>query len=619
MMLHGGFMVQDYFDERYLDCIYFTNKNLCGPRKSGKTSWLRAIMNYYSKEHPILFLDFSDCMVTSYDDFIRYLARKMASLYIEIIIPKINELTNICELENCLDIVEGNPGESLLKSSLFDLIRLLDFRIGKKEDRPMIFVDDIANPVMCSVKYGFYNQVNTFFEKFLDIDHYELTGGIYTTSFAPPNVDVDYTYKYISNKAVNGVEVLFKYCNDNNIYLEPINPDIVSWRGEFHNKISLVECCDEYFRCIDLKITEPNPEVCFDEALSQIISEKRIWIKVEKERIEKAKKEFEEKEKIEYATSFKGFEQVPSDFAGVRRLPELEIDDDKVDKLNSYLRTLYDSNKYTPDWSIIYDKIQNLKREERLQFDSTEMLVRLKEIADSITNIRYCKINVDDGYWARFEAQYKECPEDCADISLVKAYLTVVRIEQLGVVFTDIVKYLLNCCHTMFYAKVSKVKRDDQICLWVNRDDFLLLEQYVCKNDDMFCTPLPFVGYRGKIGISREFYDWTSHNAVQSKLISNYFNVIDTRESINIMDMYSLYIAAWNGYLPEGHLFSREYKKSNAQELIILLETFSILIGNARIDNNHILMNGDKSLWCALGRAENWCQLDKYLAWYRTR
>ena len=89
MILHGGFMVQDYFDERYLDCIYFTNKNLCGPRKSGKTSWLRAIMNYYSKEHPILFLDFSDCMVTSYDDFIRYLARKMASLYIEIIIPKI--------------------------------------------------------------------------------------------------------------------------------------------------------------------------------------------------------------------------------------------------------------------------------------------------------------------------------------------------------------------------------------------------------------------------------------------------------------------------------------------------------------------------------------------------
>lgn len=56
-------------------------------------------------------------------------------------------------------------------------------------------------------------------------------------------------------------------------------------------------------------------------------------------------------------------------------------------------------------------------------------------------------------------------------------------------------------------------------------------------------------------------------------------------------------------------LESKQYRESNAQELIIMLESFNIILGNANLDDDNILLSGDGNMWCILGESKNWYQV----------
>ena len=151
------------------------------------------------------------------------------------------------------------------------------------------------------------------------------------------------------------------------------------------------------------------------------------------------------------------------------------------------------------------------------------------------------------------------------------------------------------------------------MCFWVAREDYFKLEKYVKKFEKSLHSPLPFTAYRKMMGVSREFYSWDSHNGVQAELICLYLRHIEKEEDIEILDLYSLYIQAWNGELPDDHYMTQHYKESNAQELLILVETLDILLGNGGSREDNLLLNGDEALWHALGSAKNWYQVEKRL------
>ena len=145
------------------------------------------------------------------------------------------------------------------------------------------------------------------------------------------------------------------------------------------------------------------------------------------------------------------------------------------------------------------------------------------------------------------------------------------------------------------------------------RPDFFALERHVTELDTPICTPLPFTAYRGDIGISRELASWDSHNGVQASLIGCYLESVGSEKDVDVLDMYAHYVRAWNGDLPKDHPMSKEFRNANAQELLILLETLDVLLGNSELIDGGLLLNGDASLWHDLGSARNWYKLGQLL------
>ena len=199
-------------------------------------------------------------------------------------------------------------------------------------------------------------------------------------------------------------------------------------------------------------------------------------------------------------------------------------------------------------------------------------------------------------------------------MALIKVYISVADEDNILPVFGDAVKFLIQQGKHRFHAKVARRRRSDHICLWTAGEDFFALENYLKKYDKDLITPLPFIAYRNKLGISREFYSWDSHNGVQASMISLYLKHIENIADVEVLTMYSEYVKAWNGELPDDHYLTKEYKRSNTQEFLILIETLDVLLGNSKITDDHFLLNGDEALWMALGESKNWWQVGKKMS-----
>ena len=68
------------------------------------------------------------------------------------------------------------------------------------------------------------------------------------------------------------------------------------------------------------------------------------------------------------------------------------------------------------------------------------------------------------------------------------------------------------------------------------------------------------------------------------------------------------------GQAPEAFRFDKYMEaneallpdKSNAQELIILLESMDVIINDAPLHDDNIIYNSNGKMWCALGKSKNW-------------
>ena len=630
-----------YFCTSHYDCI-----NIYGPRGSGKALFLEKarefcgideseIQREHGDKHPIIFLDFSDFCCVSFDDALCYFRAKMSELYISYIETCGEELT-YRKWEQYLDVLEGRCDEKKLKKSLLELVYHIRFRYrwnnrrGISSENPLILIDEISKPLLYAANYNFLSEMQEFLDGFLEIDHYELTAGIITTSYAPINTDVFYDLKYIRNEPVNNLEPLKHYCLDRNIPLDLEFQNMhYSYCGRrfFSTKISLEECFsrmkEEYETVSNSSDTmiagEKTYLINISKEMRSFISDKRHWIEEARKADIEAENNRIERERQEYAASLPENCIIPSQFAGVRELHMDITDQYQYEKINDILKGLFDAHGRKIVLHDVYDAIQGFRKKEKKTKRVTSTIDSLKTYADSLEKIYSCWTDTHDDYWGKIDIKRVEHEKGYGDMALIKVYISVSDRERIIEVFEDIIRFLIDKGEHVFHSKVSRFERNDHICLWVGREDFFLLEKYIYKYDNILFTPLTFVAYRGKLGISREFYSWDSHNGVQSGLICTYLKTIDSREKIDLIDMYKLFVRGWNGDLDEDHPLTKEFKKENAQALLILLESLNVILGNEVITDDHLLLNGDGDFWMKLGQSKNWFEVGENiccdLAW----
>lgn len=606
--------MQDYyFDRKYIKRMYFYPENICGPNGTGKTTFLSEMMQTFKHEHPIVFLNFADCNVKTYDEALLYFRKKMSDLYCRMYTRARGGFWCFNDTDHYIRIIEGKSDVSELEASLRHLIYCLRRSVkgDRNSRRPMIFIDEISRPLLLAAGLGFIREMKLFFDEFLEIDHYELTGGIFTTSYAPLNTDVAYELKYIGNKPVNKIIPLADYCSSNGLNLDRDLMARHSWSSirYFDKCISLEECYKEWLSTIE----DPcgfscDYSIVLDEKYSNLISGKKKWVEKQRKSEQEAELRRKEQERKEYASSLPKGCIIPSKFAGMRSFSIGISSKEKYIKLNQILRSVYSLYGNEVTVKPVYSFIQNMADGEKMVEGISEALERLKEKADSKETIYSCSIDSQSTCWGRFDLQRLEKESGYSDMSLVKVYLSVSERERIAAVFEDVVGFLIDNGSHRFHAKAAFDFRSDQMCFWVSREDLFVLEKYIKKFDEILITPLLFIAYRNKLGISREFWSWDSHSGVQAALICTYLRQVKSVEKIDILDMYSKYVQAWNGEA-EGTEFSSEFKKSNAQEFIILLESLDVILGNTSLKDDSILLNGDGHLWSALGNSKNWYEV----------
>ena len=605
----------------YIKVSWNEYKNICGPIGTGKTSFLKFILDYNqsakkenskddNNKHFIIPLDFSDYSGKTYDQAICYFRKKMSDLYVSLLEQIKEELRLWRDWENYLDVIEGISSDEALKYSLEDIVQKIRYRLGRSDQyyRPLITIDEVSRPLLYASKYGYYHELKQFYDAFLDIDHYEMTAGIITTSYAPVNTDVFYDLKYTTNAPINIIEPLRTIGCRNGLMLdEPEKKEHYSRKLRyFREMVSLEECFERMM--VDSSFAEAadyDYEIRLSDKIESFVNTKRIWIINSKYEEEDAEKRRKKREKMEFAEPLPWGICFPSRFAGIRKLDIKAEDIQNYHRLNGTLKQLYD--EYGTDITIrqVYDCIQHIAGYYKNYEEIKDCVVVLKEYADAKKYFEKCWINVDDSNWARFELRRNK-NDGLSDMSLIKVFVSVSDQDNLLKVFENLTKFLVDKGTQLFHAKISLRERNDHICFWVSREDFLMFEKYISKYDDVLYKPLVFTAYRGKLGISREFVTWSSHNGFVAELISMYLKCVKSTDDIDVIDMYSQFVEAWNGDRSADDSFSKELKKSNAQELIIMLESLNVILGNNVIDDDNILLSSDASLWTALGESKNW-------------
>lgn len=607
--------------------------NITGPRKTGKSMLLSALRCYYDQKydsaaffdhaacserepkhwernkHPVLFLDFSDFAATNITGALRFFRAKMSALYLEHM-----ECFEACWSPHSagvfLDMIEGKSTRQNLQRSLLEMV-YLSRRSGNRNDCPLILIDEAGKPLLYAAKYGYLNQLMPFYDAFLEIDHYELTFGIMTTSYAPIDTDVPYSLKYLRNKPIHLVEPCRRIAVQNGIVPGKVIESryLFNDRRFFHREISLKECFNEMVNQEGFSSEENNsyPIVLPEEAMV-LIAEKRAWIVQRKREDAVTKRKQKIQSRKEYAVPLPEECEIPSAFAGVRELNFQVRNQERYDQMNHQLVDLYDQYGKDISQSQAYLIIQGVRNEEEKYVFPDGYLTDLKTYAEEQKNIYRVHSSRDEN-WLRLNISRHADEPGYSDLALVKSYLSVADDMNCGEVFQQVVRFLIDFGIHRFHAKIARRKRSDHICLWTAREDFFRLEDYLQKSKIHLMKPLPFVAYRGEIGISREMFSWKSYNGVISGLIRNYLAMIDHREEISLLDMYALYVRAWNGDLAEDHPFTIEYKPANAQELLILLETLNVMVGGCELTDDHLLLNGNQKLWYALGQAKNWFEV----------
>lgn len=236
------------------------------------------------------------------------------------------------------------------------------------------------------------------------------------------------------------------------------------------------------------------------------------------------------------------------------------------------IQGLYDKYGSNVNFEILYREFQRVN--EDIETDvKQECYKEEKELKD------FERVWTDsDRYWFYIKKQ------DCAAMDIIKVYATPLDSTRLMDIYHGAVSLLINSKNG-FASKASKFKRVDPLCFWVEREDFFRLEEYLRQFE--LERVLPFIPYRGNIGISRETVE--SYNGSIAKLMMLYFATKPIK--VNLVDMYSFLVNLMNSKEETEDYYNIHFLKE-PHTVAVLVKSMEVLVNEEEIkDDNMLLWN----------------------------
>lgn len=540
----------------------------------------------YVNSYRVLYLDFSDFDAKDYRQAINYIRHTMSDVYKFFFThfePKSDYLYDFRVFEKALDIIEGESSVKVLQSSLHNLVlQLRGYERYNSDNRLAVLIDNLIRLETVAEQYGYADEMNKFLTSFI-------------------------------------VEDVYKYCD---IFLQISDQEEKrdSW---FVTDRHLVY---RYFCVLDFDVRERCPEMVvpperqsqfdvlpyslpeYDWKTCIADGRKRVQQAIHKE--EQRRLAHIRNEKKRFAEDLSADIPLFSPNMGIRK-KQFDKSLSRYTELNALLKDIY--LKHQPKFlkDDIYSYFQKLNEDDRI----VNHIHHLIEILDNLPKLYS---GWDSGNWAQctgcwVQTIYGKKGSDGrmpGKPDNIKVYACFNHAD-IQDIFIDSLKYLLQNADDTFAAKIATFNRADQMCYWLSKSDFVHLEDFFRPYFGNMAKSLPFVAYKGMLGISREFPGWDdSHNATQAHIIADYLKTVIDAADIDLEEMYNHYIAKWNADIYEESDYSG-FKNSSALSLIVILDTIDTILSDSEISEDSLLLSGDTRIWGILSDSRCWADVNE--------
>lgn len=556
-------------------------KNIFSKLKIAKTQCFFEEVNSYE----VLFMDFSDIDPMCFDEAVEIIRTKMTELYMQFcrcFEPSDNPYYDYRLHEKALDIIEGKVSFDNLKCALHNLLFQLKFYCHHNGKKLALLIDNMVSLETIAAKKGFSKEMRDFLDSFIVEDIYKHTD--YFLIFS------DCAEENNEYARFHTFETYRRFC---------VFPLDIKKRAK--ELIVSVECQHIF----DYKPIPTRKEEWNDYTKTGRIDIKQAIIKKEHDRQEQIKKE-----KTRFAVELAPYVPRFSPNLGIRK-KSLDKSTPQYAALNALLKDLFSICHTDPSTNNIYSHLQIIHKDSRIVQDSTGLIDTLKRLP--IGNPCWSgKSSVQDsGYWIQTiynrtdgDGSMPNKPEN------IKVYACFNHID-IQEIFVQSIKHLITFDGKSFAAKIAKIDRSDQMCYWISADDFKHLESFFKPYFENMKKSLPFIAYKGMIGISKDFPGIDdSHNSTQAHIIADYFKTVGNVENIDLEDMYNNYIAKWNADIYE-ELEYGGFKNNSALSFIVIMDSLDAILGSTKITDGSPLLLHDRRYWEILASSRCWADINE--------
>jgi len=241
-------------------------------------------------------------------------------------------------------------------------------------------------------------------------------------------------------------------------------------------------------------------------------------------------------------------------------------DTETYESMEALIQDLYDKYGVNASYEDLYREFQKVNEDI-----TTDIKQGCYEEREMFAEIKRVWVNADR-YWLYINKY------DFAAMDIIKVYATPFDSTRLIDIYHGAVSLLIDS-ENGFASKASKIQRLDPLCFWVERKDFFRLEEYLRQFN--LVRALPFIPYRGNIGISRETLE--SYNRSLAQLMTLYFATKPIK--VNLADMYLLLVKMMNKEADCKNYFLRD-----PHTVAVLLKSMEIIVNEEEIKDDNILL-----------------------------
>ena len=547
--------------------------------KIGNSELFAGHINSYA----VLWLDFSDFIATSMEQALEYIMDKMSAAYRTMFRYCAQEEVrsyNVDIFDEDLEIIGKTASDRGLERSLYGLLYQLRYHSSQASHRKVaVLIDNIIQLETIAIEYGYDAEMRHFLETYLVEDIYKYC-------------DIFFQIGDIENPGIFGRPYMsYYYFSIHPLDIKERYPEMTVPRGNFPR-------------------SRYAPSFVDDVDWGKHIKQARQIFQRVREEEERRRQEYAKQEKERYASPLS--EKVPG-FSSNLGIREKYLDKQSAGYvyLNGYLRQIYEKARPQFRSNDIYKYFQRWK-DERVIKDTDAFKQSIETLSEGLDKWNRPDTKGSSGNWVQsvFSLQGEDwrgmpnCPEN------LKIYICL-RNHDVQKVFTSSLAYLLQNAKASFAAKIAVYNRSDQICYWISAEDFKHLEAFYKPYFPDMEKALPFVAYKGKLGISREFPGIDeSHNSMQAHIMADYFKTLGESDEVDLEDMYNNYIAKWNADIVEESDYCG-FKNNSALSFMVILETLDILLSQKDIPEDSFLLSGDSRLWQILAESRCWADVNE--------